>query len=116
MLAITLLLLFTHLSVLFVIIFLLFGFKAASSLPSNPPLVVFGTALTPSIIWPTYGAIGFLAIWFSGATGTLLWVAAVCTLLVAVHAGLMDIPVEASFGGLATTIHSVDDDDISEPV
>ena len=48
-------------------------------------------------LWVGYGIISIFLFLFTGATSSLFWVAAVCTLLVSIHGGFMDKPLEADF-------------------
>ncbi|RKO93027.1 prenylated rab acceptor PRA1, partial [Blyttiomyces helicus] len=91
-------LLFTNLWLLATIIFLLIGFKFISALPANEPATLpGGIVVTSSQLWPIYGFTSLLLLWFTSAGGAIFWLASVCVVLILIHAGIMEPPVEADF-------------------
>ncbi|KAJ3052546.1 hypothetical protein HK097_006077 [Rhizophlyctis rosea] len=94
----TIYLLFTNLSLLLGILFLIGAFKFVNSMnPNEPTRLPGGVMVTRTQLYPALVFIAILVLWFTSATSAIFWLASVCAFIIAIHAGFMEPPVEAEF-------------------
>ncbi|KAI8805849.1 PRA1 family protein-domain-containing protein [Cladochytrium replicatum] len=89
--------LITNLWLLIGAAFCLIGSKWIGSLPANEPVKLLGTQFTQTQLYIGLGIFGLVFLWLSGAPSTIFWMLTTAGLLLVVHGGLMEPPVEVGF-------------------
>ena len=89
--------LITNLWLLFSVLFLIGGYKWLGSLPANQPFKIGSAMFNVTHLWLVYGVVAFILLFFTGVTGTVLWIGGICCGLLALHAGFIDKPVASEF-------------------